>query len=73
MPVSLTNIIDIVANSVSLCDADSADNILDIFLKKTDAIEQIIGIRPETLNTIQKLADSINNDKTFYNHKKPIA
>ena len=40
-------------------------NILDPVLKKTDAIQQIIGVPPETLNTIQKLAESINNDKIF--------
>ena len=67
MPVSLTNSIDIVANSVSLYDANQVKNILDLFLKKTDAITQIIGVPPETLNTIQKLAESINNDQTFYN------
>ena len=67
MPVSLTNSIDIVANSVSFYDANQVKNILDLFLQKTDAITQIIGFPPETLNTIQKLAESINNDQTFYN------
>ena len=66
MPVSLSNSIDIVANSVSLIGEDSFDNILDLFLKKTDAIQQIIGVPPETLNTIQKLAESINNDGSFF-------
>ena len=50
-----------------MCDADSVDNILDIFPKKTDAIAQMIGVPLETLNTIQKLAESINNDGAFYN------
>ena len=67
MPISLTNTIHIVANSVSLYEADTVKNILDLFLKKTDAITQIIGVPPETLNTIQKLVDSINNDQHFYN------
>ena len=67
MPVLLSNSIDIVANSVSLIGEDSFDNILDLFLKKTDAIQQIIGVPPETLNTIQKLAESINNDGSFFN------
>ena len=67
MPVSLTNSIDIVANSVSLYDANQVKNILDLFLNKTDAITKNIGVPPETLNTIQKLAESINNDQTFYN------
>ena len=65
MPVSLDK--DIVANSVSLFESDTVKNSLDPFLKKTDAITQIIGVPPETLNTIQKLAQSINNTQTFYN------
>ena len=67
MPVSLTSSIDIVANSVSLYEAYTVKNILDLFLKKTDAITQIIGVPPETLNTIQKLAERANNAQTFYN------
>ena len=67
MPVTLTNSKDIVANSVPLYDANQVKNILGLFLKKTDAITQIIGVPPETLNTIQRLAESINNDQTFYN------
>ena len=43
MPLSLTNSNDIFANSVSLSAEDSVDNILDLFLKKTDAIQQIVG------------------------------
>ena len=67
MPVSLTNNIDIVANSVSHYEADTVKNILDLFLQKTDAITKIIGVPPETLSTIQKLVESISNDQTFYN------
>ena len=67
MPGSLTNSIDIEANSVSLHESDTVKHILDLFLKKTDAITQIIGVPPETLNTIQKLAESINNGQTVYN------
>ena len=50
--------------------ADTVSNILDIFLKKTGAITQIIDVLPETLNTIQKLADSTSNDQTVYKHRK---
>ena len=67
MPGSLTNSIDIEANSVSLHESHTVKHILDLFLKKTDAITQIIGVPPETLNTTQKLAESINNGQTFYN------
>ena len=32
-----------------------------------DLITQLTGFAPETLNTLQELAASINNDETFYN------
>ena len=67
MAVSLTHIIDIAANSVSFCDEDSVDNIFDLFLKKTDANQQIVGIPPETPNTLQALAESISTDGTSNN------
>ena len=60
MPVSLTNIVDIIANSVSVVQNNKVVNILN-------TISQITGLAPETLNTLQKLAASINNDNTFYN------
>ena len=66
MPLSHTNSNDIVANSVSLCAGDSDDNILELFLTKTDAIQQTVGIPPEPPDTLQKLADIINNVQTFY-------
>ena len=67
MPGSVTNTIDIIANSVSFYDADTVNNILDLLLKRTDATQQIIGAPPETLNTTQKLAESIHNNGAFYN------
>ena len=60
MPVSLSNSIDIIANYVSIVQDYRVVNILDL-------ISQITGLAPETLNTLQKLAESINNDNTFYN------
>ena len=49
MQVSLPNSTDIIANSVSCYDADTVSNIFDFFLKKTDAIQQIIGVPPGNL------------------------
>ena len=63
MPVSLTNSIDIIANSVSVVQNKIVVNILD-------TISQISGLAPETLNTLQELAQSINNDNTFLQHHK---
>ena len=33
-----------------------------------ESIQEIVGLLPETLNTLHKLADSINKDGTFYTH-----
>ena len=66
MPVSLTNSIDIVANSVSLCDEDSVGDIFDLYLQKTDAIQQTVGSLQRLL-IHYKIAESINNDGTSYN------
>lgn len=56
MPCSVTKIIDIIANSVSLRDEESVANILDILLKRTDAIQPVVGIPSETLTTLQKIS-----------------
>ena len=56
--VSLTNSNDIIANSVSIVQDNEIANILDL-------ISQITGLAPSTLNTLQELAASINNDNTF--------
>ena len=60
MPVSLTNSIDIIANSVSVVQNNKIVHLLD-------RIYQITGLAPETLNPLQKLAESINNENIFYN------
>ena len=58
MPITLTNSKDIVANSVSLIDANDTNNILDI-------ISGIVGDAPPTLNTLGKIANAINRDHTY--------
>jgi hypothetical protein len=54
MPSSLTNTKDIVANSVSIINANDILNILDLKAG-------IIGTAPPILNTLEKLAQAINN------------
>ena len=55
MQNSPANANDTGANSVSQGDEDSVENILRICLQKTDVVQQIDGIPPTRLNTIQKL------------------
>ena len=47
MPVYLATSVDMIANSVSLCDENSVANVWVIFLKKTFAMQQITGAPPE--------------------------
>ena len=58
--LSLTNLVDIEADSIMIGDED----IYDIFLTKTSGSD-IVGISPEDLNTLQELANAIGNDANF--------
>ena len=63
MPVSLTNSKDIIANSVSIIDANDILNIMDLIGRINRVIASIVGNPPQTLNTIQKLAAAAMNKK----------
>jgi hypothetical protein len=65
--VSLTNSKDIVANSISVIDKNKVIDLKELFLSKLDAINEIVGLPTETLNSLQKLAESMNSDSDFYN------
>jgi hypothetical protein len=65
--VSLTNSKDIVANSISVIDKNKVIALKELFLSKLDAINSIVGLPIETLNSLQKLAESINSDSDLYN------
>ena len=58
--LSLTNLVDIEADSIKIGDED----IYDIFLTKSEGGD-IVGISPEDLNTLQELANAIGNDANF--------
>ena len=58
--LSLTNLVDIEADSIMIGDED----IYDIFLTRTSGSD-IVGISPEDLNTLQELANAIGNDANF--------
>jgi ribonuclease PH len=65
--VSLTNSKDIVANSISVIDKHKVIDLKELFLSKLDAINSIVGLPVETLNSLQKLGEAINNDEDFFN------
>ena len=63
--LSMNNSKDFICNSLHLVTKNDMKNINDIFLLKNDAAV-LVGIAPETLNTLQEIAQSINNDNNFF-------
>ena len=68
MTFNLTNSDDLVVNSLSLIEKDKIIDVKELFLSKLDAIENIVGLAPDTLNTLANLGEAINNDSEFYNN-----
>ena len=64
----MTNSLDIVANTISVVDKNKVIDLKELFLSKLDAIENIVGLLVETLNSLQKLAEAINSDSNFLNN-----
>ena len=58
MPVSLSNSKDIVANSVSVVKGNT-------FVDVLETIDAVQGLAPETLNSLEKLANALNNDSNY--------
>ena len=63
--LSLTNSKDIICNSIALIIGNDVINLTDLFLFKSDAIKDIIGLAPEDLNSLSELAASLNNNSDF--------
>ena len=56
--VSLTNSKDVVANSISVIDKDKVFDLKELFLSTLDAINNIVGVPIETLNSVQNFSRS---------------
>ena len=65
--VSLTNSIDIIANSVRIINGNIIEHISDIFLSKTEALTGIVGLPVSTLDTLEKIGAAIHDDPDFVN------
>ena len=63
--LNLNNTERIICDSVFLIRCDNITNIYDLFSSKSDAAD-IVGLPPDTLNTLQELANSIGNDSLFF-------
>jgi hypothetical protein len=59
MPVSLSNSKDIVANNISVVKGNT-------FVDVLGTIDDVKGLAPETLNTLEKLANALNNDSNYF-------
>ena len=64
--LNLNNTEQIICDSIFLIKGDDIKNIHDLFLSKSDAAD-IVGLAPETLNSLQEIANSIGNDSNFFN------
>ena len=63
--VNINNTESIIADSIFLIDSNDLIDIRSLFLYRTEASD-IVGIPPDTLNTLQEIADAINNDPNFF-------
>ena len=62
--LSLTNSKDIVCNSVRIINGNILQDNFDAFLLKSEA-DRIVGIPPDTLDTLQKIASALGDDPFF--------
>jgi ribonuclease PH len=65
MAVSMNNSRYIVANTISVIDKNKVIDLKELFLSKLDAITTIVGLPVETLDSLQKLGEAMNNDNDF--------
>ena len=65
--LSLTNTRNVTANNIYVNYDGNIINILDLLAFKNE-ITNITGLPPSTLNTLQKLAESLNNNPDFFNY-----
>jgi len=63
--LSLGNTQDIIANNISLIQGNDVKNLFDLFLTRGEA-DDLVGIAPDTLNTLQEIALAIGNDPDFF-------
>jgi hypothetical protein len=57
-----------VVNSLSLIEEEQIIYVKVLFLSKLDAIDNMVGLAPETLNKLAKLGEAMNYDSNFYNN-----
>ena len=66
MSILLSNSSDITANSISLIRGNTIEDITKTFLSRSEAVSNIIGLPPNTMNTLEKISQSLANDPNFF-------
>ena len=66
MALNLTTNNAMIVDSLSLIEKNEVIDVKTLFFSKLDAIRGIVGLAPETLNTVARLGEAIKNDSTFY-------
>jgi hypothetical protein len=66
MSINLTNSVDLIVNSLSVIKGNNIEDISEIFLSKDEAISGIVGLPVSTLDTLEKIGASIDNDPNFF-------
>ncbi len=67
--VSLSGVKEIIADSVSLIEGNEIINIKDTSFDKSTVntmLSSVIGLPPETLNSLQKISMALNGDPNFF-------
>ena len=65
--LSLTNSKDLICNSLRIIHGDELLDVFELFLLKSEGAD-IVGISPESLNTLQEIANAIGNDAQFFSN-----
>jgi hypothetical protein len=65
--LSLTNSKDLICNSLRIIHGDELLDVFELFLLKSEGAD-IVGISPESSNTLQEIANAIGNDAQFFSN-----
>ena len=67
--VSLSGVKEIISDTISLQEGNQIVNIKDKFYDKSTVntmLSSVVGIPPDTLNSLQKVSTALNNDPNFF-------
>ena len=70
MSINLTKSKDLIVNSLSLIKGNNIENVLEVFLSKDEALTGIVGLPISTLDTLEKIGNSIDNDPNFFDNNQ---